>query len=221
MRPLTDTLPKPLVPVAGRTLLDRALDFVTGGGVAEAVVNISYRGDQVRAHLAARPAPPVVTLSHEEAPLETGGGIREALPLLGVAPFFSVNSDIICLPGENHPLTRLREAWDDTDMDALLLLHPVERAVGYDGAGDFFLAGDGTLTRRGSAPAAPYVFAGVQLLHPRLFAGCPESGAFSLNLLYDRSLPRLRGLAHDGAWLHVGDAAGLAAAECRLQGVTA
>lgn len=218
MRPLTDRLPKPLVPVAGRPLVDYSLDFVAAAGIADVVINASYRADQLEAHVRIC-THPRVHVSREETPLETGGGIRQALPWLGSMPFVSINSDVICLNTGGHALHRLREAWDDACMDALLLLHPVERALGYDGPGDFFLAPDGALRRRGDRPRAPYVFAGIQLLHPRFFVGCPESGPFSLNLLYNRgvqpdgTLHRVRGLLHTGDWLHVGDLAGLERAE--------
>lgn len=218
MRPVTEHLPKPLVKVAGKCLVDYALDFVEGAGVEHAVVNASYKAEMLEAHLRGRTHPRIL-LSREEAPLETGGGIREALPHLGALPFLSVNSDIICISGPRHAGLRLRDAWDDARMDALLLLHPLERALGFEGAGDFFLDGAGRLTRRGAQARAPYVFAGVQLLHPRFFTGCPARGAFSLNLLYNRglqpdgTLARVAGLVHDGDWLHVGDPAGLRAGE--------
>lgn len=224
MRPFTEHTPKPLLPVAGRTLLDRALDFAQEGGVARAVVNISYLAPKIEEHLAARAGGPHVLFSREESPLETGGGIRQALPMLGDAPFFSINSDVICLNGPRHALRRLAEAWDGERMDALLLLIPRARAVGFEGAGDFSLSGENVLVRRGEAASAPYVFSGVQLIHPRLMENCPPEGAFSLNLLYDRTreadgcLPRRCGLVHDGDWLHVGDLAGLSLAEEYFRG---
>lgn len=217
MRPLTDAIPKPLVPVAGRPLIDYSLDLVAGAGLTQAVVNASYRGDQLAEYLAAR-AHPRVTISREETPLETGGGIRQALKLLGDAPFFSINSDVICVSGAEHALKRLAAAWDDARMDALLLVQPSQRAVGFDGPGDFFVEGN-TVTRRGERSSAPYIFTGIQLLHPRLFHGCPAQGPFSMNVLYNRDidasgqLGRVRALVHDGDWLHVGDPAGLAEAE--------
>jgi len=220
MRPLTDHMPKPLIEVAGRTLLDRALDWLQAGGVAEVVVNSHYKAEMLEAHLAGRSAPKI-TVSREDVVLETGGGIKKALPLLGAAPFVSVNADTICIDGKISALARLREAWDEEAMDALLLVQPVEKAVGYDEAGDFFVEADGTVRRRLQAARAPFVFTGVQMIHPRLFAGAPD-GPFSMNLLYNRgmggdgTLPRIRALVHDGAWLHVGDPKGLAAAEAYL-----
>lgn len=217
MRPLTDNLPKPLLPVAGKTMLDRALDWLAHAGVHEAVVNSHYKADMIESHLVGRKTPHV-RISYEKDVLETGGGIRQALPLLGPDPFFSVNGDVITLDGKTPTLQRLLSVWDDKKMDALLLLHPVEKAVGYNEAGDFFLDDSGVITRRLQRAKAPYVFTGVQLIHPRLFKDAPE-GKFSTNVLYNRGmseegkLNRIYGLAHDGDWLHVGDPEGLKQAE--------
>lgn len=211
MRPLTDHEPKAMIRVGGKRLIDHVLDWIAEVGIAGAVVNTHYLAHILEAHLAARRSPRI-TLSHEDVLLETGGGILKALPLLGNTPFFAANSDTICLNGKTHALGRLHDAWDDAAMDALLLLHPVAEAIGYDGAGDFHLRGDGTVVRKRAGEAAPYVFTGIQLLHPRLFAGAPP-GPFSLNLLYNRgmredgSLPRIKAIVHDGKWLHVGDPA--------------
>jgi len=212
MRPLTETLPKPLVALAGRSLLDRALDALAAAGVADAVVNTHYLPHLIAAHVAGRAAPRIA-LSPEDALLETGGGVKRALGLLGSGPFFVVNADIAWADGPRPALARLAAAWDDAAMDALLLVQPVARAPGYDGAGDFTLDEGGRLARR-NGPTAPFVFTGVQMLHPRLFAAAPE-GAFSLNLLYDaaRGNGRLFGLVHDAAWYHVGTPAALAEAE--------
>lgn len=212
MRPITETMPKPLVPLAGRTLLDRALDALADVGVTDAVVNTHYLPQMIEAHLAGRAAPRIV-ISREDDLLETGGGVARALPALGGEAFFVVNADIAWEDGPTPALSRLAASWDDGAMDALLLLQPVDAAPGYDGAGDFARDGDGRLRRRDGA-AAPYVFTGVQILHPRLFAGAP-AGAFSLNLLFDAALAagRLFGLAHDAAWYHVGTPVALAEAE--------
>lgn len=216
MRPLTDTMPKPLIPVLGVALIDRILDWFSGSGVNDIVVNSHYKAEMLASHLKRRNAP-AIRISHEPDLLETGGGIKKALPLLGQTPFFSANSDTLCIDGKKPALHRLSEAWGE-HMDALLLLHPTEKAVGYDGKGDFFLLSDGRLRRRTTENYAPFVFTGVQLLHPRLFDAAPE-GAFSMNVLYNRgmgadgSLQRIYGLAHDGDWLHVGDPKGLKLAE--------
>jgi len=215
MRPITAALPKPLVAVGGRTMLDRALDHLVRAGVGDAVVNVHYLPGMIVDHLQGRRAPRIA-VSREDALLETGGGVAKALPLLGDAPFYVVNADIVWLDGARPALLRLADSWDAGRMDALLLLHPREAAVGYDGAGDFSLAPGGGVRRRDGA-AAPYVFTGVQILHPRRLEGAPAD-AFSLNLLYDAAIARGRlfGLAHDGAWLHIGTPAGLARAEAAL-----
>ena len=202
MRPLTDHVPKPLIEVAGKALIDYPLDWLLASGVDEVVVNSFYKADLLEAHLAKR-IHPAIHISREETLLETGGGLKKALPLLGEQPFFSLNSDTICMDGKTPALNHLRTAWDDASMDALLLLYPVKDAIGYAGQGDFFMADDGTLRRRQNEASAPLVFTGVQLIHPRLFANSPE-GAFSLNVLYNRDLSRIRGLVHDGHWLHIG-----------------
>ncbi|MDO8606007.1 MAG: nucleotidyltransferase family protein [Phaeospirillum sp.] len=216
MRPITLTTPKPLVSVAGRTMLDRALDHLALAGVQELAVNTHWLADSVREHLADRSD---ISLSHEDVLLETGGGVAKALPLLGHEPFYVVNSDIIWTDGETPALVRLAQTWNSADMDALLLLQPISTAVGYAGKGDFFINADDTLRRRGEADSAPLLFSGVQILHPRLFEGCP-AGAFSLNLLYDRALSerRLFGLVHDGGWYHVGTPDALPEVEALLGG---
>jgi MurNAc alpha-1-phosphate uridylyltransferase len=221
MRPLTDTMPKPMIEVGGRTLADRALDRLVMAGVQRVVVNSSYKAQMLESHLAQRSVPQLV-FSREAEPLETGGGIARALHYFGGAPFFSVNGDIIWVDGKVPALARLAKAWDDVagqGIGGVLLLHPVTRAVGYDGKGDFHLRDDGTLVRRAAEETAPYVFSGVQILHPRLFDGCPK-GAFSLNLLYNSALAatpqRIKAVVDDGMWLHVGDPTGKANAEAYL-----
>lgn len=217
MRPLTEHMPKALVKVDGRTMIDHALDWLADSGVGNAVVNSFYLAEMLEAHVGTRKKP-LIHISREEVLLETGGGIKKALPLLGAQPFISLNSDTICLDGKTPALQRLQQAWNDASMDALLLVQPVEKAVGYEGKGDFFVSEDGSIRRRDDAPSAPYVFTGVQLLHPRLFIGAPE-GPFSMNLLYNRdvrkdgTLARICALVHDGDWLHIGDPAGLKLAE--------
>lgn len=222
LRPLTETTPKPLVAVAGRTLLDRALDRLAAVGVDDAVVNVHYLAHMIEAHLADRTVPRITLSREDDELLETGGGVKKALPLLGGGPFFVVNADIAWEDGATPALRRLADGWDDASMDALLLLHPVEMATGYDGLGDYAADRKGALRRRGDEPAAPYVFTGIQLLHPRLFHGAP-SGPFSLARLYDRAQEagRLFGLVHDGDWHHIGTMAGLEIAERRLQATSA
>lgn len=216
MRPITDRMPKPLVPVAGRPMLDRVLDHLDAAGATGIVVNLHYKGDMIRAHLGGRPG---ILFSEEEVLLETGGGVAKALPLLGDAPFYVVNSDIVWLNGPLPALHRLAAAWDDSTMDGLLLLQRTASAFGYDGAGDFFLDPLGVPRRRREREVAPLLFAGVQILHPRLFADVP-AGPFSLNRLYDRALAagRLRAIVHDGGWFHVGTPAALAELDARIRG---
>jgi MurNAc alpha-1-phosphate uridylyltransferase len=214
MRPITDRMPKPLVPVLGRTMLDRALDHMAEAGVERIVVNTHYKGEMIHAHLAGRPE---ISFSDEEVLLETGGGVARALPLLGPDPFYVANSDIVWMNGERPALRRLAEAWDGGAMDALLLLQPTATAFGYEGKGDFFLEDGGRPRRRRDDEVSPLLFSGVQILHPRLFDGAPE-GKFSLNILYDRALGagRLFAIVHDGAWFHVGTPQALAELETRF-----
>lgn len=218
MRPLTDHAPKAMVQVGDKRLIDHVLDWIGDAGLSDAVVNTHYLAPILEAHLSTR-THPRITLSHEEILLETGGGIFKALPLLGAQPFFSANSDTICLNGKTPALQRLYDVWDDAAMDALLLLHPVADAVGYDGAGDFHLRDDGALVRKRAGESAPYVFTGIQMIHPRLFADAPQHEPFSMNLLYNRGiqedgrLSRIKAIVHDGKWLHVGDPAAVALAE--------
>ncbi len=217
LRPITDRMPKPLVRIRGRTLLDHAIDRLAAAGVETIVVNTHYRSEQIIAHLAARKSPHIV-ISEERDLLETGGGVSKALPLLG-EEFYVVNADIFWLDGKVPALTRLARAWRDAEMDAMLLLQRTTTAVGYDGRGDYFLDPLGVPRRRGENQIAPLLFAGVQLLHRRLFTGTGDLPTkFSLALLYDRAqeIGRLRGIIHDGEWYHIGTPAGLAAAEDRL-----
>ena len=202
MRPITLTVPKPLVSVAGRTMLDRALDHLRAQKVQRIVVNTHWLPDCIERHVAGCPD---ITLSPEAEILETGGGVVKALPLLGPNPFFVVNCDIIWTDGPQPALSRLAAAWDDRNMDALLLLHPVDKAVGYDGPGDFFAEPGQAPRRRDGAARAPYLFTGVQILHPRLFQHAP-GGKFSLNVVYDQALRsnRLGAVIHNGNWYHVG-----------------
>ncbi|MBB3064016.1 nucleotidyltransferase family protein [Limibacillus halophilus] len=205
MRPLTDKTPKPLLPVQGRSLLERILDRLAEAGVEEAVINLHHLGEQIEQRLSDRKKPKIRFSWEREEVLETGGGVAKALPLLGDEPFFVINGDVLWLNGYQQALHRLADAWDARQMDALLLVHSTPYAVGYEGKGDFFLAADGRLLRRSPEEVAPFVFAGIQILHPRLFEGAPE-GPFSLNRIYDRAAESetLFGLRHDGEWFHIG-----------------
>jgi len=219
MRPLSDALPKPLLPVAGRALLDRALDRLAEAGVAEAVVNTHWKGEAIAAHLAARTGPPRLTLSPETELLETGGGVRRALPLLGTEPFFVVNGDAFWLDGPTPALARLAAIFDAEAMDALLLLYPTARVGAEAGRGDFRMDPLGRLHRRAERDVVPYLYAGVQLVAPTLLASEPEE-RFSFNRVWDKALAagRLFGLRHDGLWFHLSTPADIAATEAELAG---
>ncbi len=214
MRPLTLERPKPLVVLRGRTLLDRALDRLRAAGVTRTVVNTHYLAEMIEMHLRGQDD---IVLSPEAERLETGGGVARALPHLGNEPFYVVNSDAVWHDGAVPALDRLAAAWDPALMDVLLLLQPVDRAMGYHGAGDYHLAAESALRRRGADETAAHLFAGVQIMHPRLFRDIPD-GPFSLNLLYDRAeaAGRLHGIEHDSDWFHVGTPEDLAATETAL-----
>lgn len=218
MRPLTNERPKPLIEVGGKTLLDHALDQLGDAGVSRAVVNAHYLADQIEHHVARRTRAPHITLSDERAQLlETGGALVKARALLGDDPIIVTNTDQVFEPATGAPIRAMARHWDGLAMDALLLLAPHAFVEGFDGAGDFFLAADGRIGRRGRADSAPYVYTGVQILNPRLLDGLPEE-PFSLNRVWDVCLEnaRLFGCVLDGRWIHVGDPAGLEAAERRF-----
>jgi N-acetyl-alpha-D-muramate 1-phosphate uridylyltransferase len=215
LRPITDHLPKPLVTLGGRTLLDHAIDRLAASGVERIVVNLHYKPEMIAAHLAERRSP-AITLVHEGELLETGGGVFNALDALGDV-FYVVNADVFWLDGKTPALLRLAGAFDAERLDALLLLQRTATALGYEGRGDFMLDPLGRVRRRHEREVAPHLFAGVQILHKRLFDDCAP-GKFSLNRLYDRAIAagRLVAIVHDGEWYHIGTPAGLALAEARL-----
>jgi MurNAc alpha-1-phosphate uridylyltransferase len=206
LRPITDTLPKPLVEIAGRTLLDHAIDRLELAGVERVVVNVHYRAAQIIAHLARRMSPTILISEETEAPLETGGGILNALPLLGDEPFYAVNADSLWLDGRASALHRLAGAWDPARTDAVMLLQRTVTAIGYetDGLGDFSLDQEDRPVRRREGEIVPYLYAGVQLISPILFRDATP-GAFSVNRIWDRAIEtgRLTGIVHDGEWYHV------------------
>jgi N-acetyl-alpha-D-muramate 1-phosphate uridylyltransferase len=217
MRPLTERMPKPLVPVAGRPLIDHVLDRLAAAGVERAVVNVHYLADQIERHLAARTRPAIVISDERRALLDTGGGVVKALPALGPEPFFHVNSDTIWIDGVRPNLVRLAEAFDPGRSDALLLLAPTAGSIGYPGLGDYIMSGDGGLTRRNEREVAPFVYAGAAILRPELFADAPE-GPFSLTVLFDRAAERgrLHGMRLEGVWMHVGTPDAIAQAEAAI-----
>jgi MurNAc alpha-1-phosphate uridylyltransferase len=217
MRPLTDTLPKPLVPVAGKALIDHVLDRLADAGVTTAVVNVHHMAEAIERHLKGRTRPKIAISDERSALLDTGGGVVKALPLLGRAPFFHVNSDTIWIEGVTPNFGRLAAMFDPAEMDALLLLAPIATSIGYDGRGDFVMMPDGRLRRRGEHEVVPFVYAGAAVLSPALFADAP-AGAFSLNRLFDRAIDagRLFGLRLEGTWMHVGTPAAIKAAEAAI-----
>ena len=217
MRPLTLSIAKPLLPLGGRALLDHALDRLAASGVETVVVNTHWHAEQVAAQLAARSGGPRVRLSCEETLLDTGGGVRAALEQLGPEPFFVVNGDAFWLDGPVPALDRLSAAWDAAGTDALLLVHRTFQTQAETGPGDFALDPWGAARRRREREIVPYIYAGIQLVSPALFAGAPE-GRFSMNLLWDRAIAagRLRAVVHDGLWFHLSTPADLAAAQATL-----
>jgi len=217
MRPLTDHLPKPLVRLAGRPLLDHVLDRLADAGIAEAVVNVHYLAAAIERHLAGRTKPRIVISDERGALLETGGGVCKALPLLGDAPFLVHNSDTVWLEPKRRNLVRLTEGFDPARMDGLLLLARRVGSLGYAGRGDFSLAPDGRLVRVRQGETADHVFAGASIAAPRLLRDMPVA-PFSLNKVWDRALAegRLFGIELQGTWMHVGDPEALAEAEALI-----
>ena len=204
LRPLTNNLPKPMVQVGERTLLDRTIDRIEDAGVERVVVNVHHLGHLIERHLGRRRSPEI-RFSPEDELLGSGGGVAKALPLLGPDAFFVANADVLWLNGVRDALGRLAGMWDGRRMDGLLLVHFTVDAYGYDGMGDFCVDSQGVITRRPEREVSPYMFTGVQILHGRLFKDRPD-GPFSLNMLYDRAIAkgRLYGIVHDGEWFHVG-----------------
>jgi MurNAc alpha-1-phosphate uridylyltransferase len=222
MRPLTDKVPKPLVKVAGKPLLDHVLDRLADAGVTRAVVNVHYLAEQIERHLATRVRPQIIISDERGVLLDTGGGVVKALPLIGDAPFFHINSDTIWIDSVQPNLTRLAEHFDAATMDGLLLLAPGAGSIGYAGRGDFTMAPDGRLQARPERDVAPFVYAGAAILSPRLFDGAPQ-GAFSLTRLFARAIAagRLHGLRLEGLWMHVGTPEAIAEAEAAISASTA
>src|SRR5690242_942780 len=214
MRPLTDRMPKPLIPVAGRPLLDHVLDKLGDAGVTEAVVNVHYLPDQIIRHVASRKSPRVIISDERNRVLGTGGGVVKALPVLGNAPFFHVNSDTMWIDGVRSNLLRLAETFDPARMDILLLMAPTASSIGYGGRGDYAMLPDGALRARREHQVVPFVYAGAAIMSPSIFAGAPK-GEFSLTRMFDAANERERlfGLRLDGVWMHVGTPDAVHAAE--------
>lgn len=215
MRPITATTPKPLIEVNGRALIDHGFDRLADAGVLSCVVNVHYLADLVEVHVRQRSDMEILISNEREMLLETGGGIKKALPLLGNKPFFQLNADTAYwIEGVKPNLEHMIDAWDDDRMDALLLVAETVKAVGYSGLGDFEMARDGSLKRRAERNVTPFAYAGATILHPRLFEKAPE-GAFSMNVLFDRAIEagRLFGVQMEGVWLHIGTPDAIGAAE--------
>ncbi|MGD0333194.1 MAG: nucleotidyltransferase family protein [Xanthobacteraceae bacterium] len=217
MRPYNGQVPKPLVQIGGKSLIDYSLDRLADAGVERVVVNVHHLADALERHLASRQRPHIVISDERAELLGTGGGIAKALPQLGDAPFFLVNSDTVWLDGVKPNFARLADAFDPAAMDALLLLAPTTESIGYSGRGDFAMLADGRLRRRSEREVVPFVYAGAAILSPALFAGAP-AGAFPLTPLFDRAgaKDRLFGLRLEGLWMHVGTPEAVAAAEAAL-----
>ncbi|WP_285710519.1 nucleotidyltransferase family protein [Erythrobacter oryzae] len=204
MRPLTASQPKPMVRVAGKPLIDHALDRLAEAGVAQAVVNVHYLADALEAHLLARQAPKVTVSDERALLLETGGGMVKALPQLP-DPFFALNADNIWLDGPKSAFHDLSRRWNPDEMDALLLVVPHARAMNFSGPGDFHMDPMGRLSRRRAGRIAPFIYTGIQLVSHRLMRDAPE-GPFSTNILWNRAMEegRLYGISFTGLWFEVG-----------------
>jgi len=218
MRPITATLPKPLIKVGGRTLIDHCLDRLAAVGVETAIVNVHWLADQIEAHLAARAEPRIVISDERAGLLDQGGAIKKALPLIGEAPFFICNTDALWIEGPRSELERLINFFDPETMDAILLVAPTVGAVGVDWPGDFDMDPFNRLIRREPRSVAPFVYAGFGIIKPQLFAAAAED-AFKLAPFFFRAADqgRLYGIRLDGAWLHVGRPESIAEAERAIE----
>jgi len=214
MRPITDRMPKPLVPVAGRALIDWGLDSLASAGVEEAVVNVHHHADQMIAHLAGRKYPRIVISDERAQLLDSAGAIIRALPQIGSDPFFILNADTFWIEGATANLTHLAAQWDPARMDFLLMIAVMSQAVGYGGRGDFVMDKEGLLARVPELTMSPYVYAGVAIADPRLFEG-EAVHPVSLNRFFDRAIAegRLYGARMDGLWLTVGTPEAIGEAE--------
>jgi N-acetyl-alpha-D-muramate 1-phosphate uridylyltransferase len=214
LRPITDSLPKPLVKIGGKPMIDWGLDSLEEAGVTKAVVNVHYLADQVEAHLAGRASPHIVFSDERETLLESGGGIIKALPLLGEKPFFLINSDTFWLEGEKANLLQLAEMFNSDSMDMLLMLVTPGQATGYEGKGDFSMDSNSRLRRPRQDETVPYVYAGAAVIHPRIFKGAIAE-PHSLNRQFNEAITqgRLFGMPMQGQWLTVGTPESIPAAE--------
>jgi MurNAc alpha-1-phosphate uridylyltransferase len=217
MAPANSTLPKPLVQLGGKALIDHVLDRHVEAGIERAVVNVHTKADLIEAHLAGRRAPRIEICDERDRLLDTGGGVKRALPRLGPGVFLIHNSDSVWIEGVGSNLARLFDVWDGACMDCVMLLAVASQSLGYQGRGDFAFEADGRIRRRVEQEIVPFAFTGVSLAHPRLLDDSPE-GVFSLNAVWDRAIAagRAFGLRMEGTWMHVGSPDALAQAEQRL-----
>lgn len=219
MRPLTATRPKPLIEVHGKTLLDHVLEKLRISGVKKVVVNVHYLAEALEAHLTSRNHGLEVVISDErDLLLETGGGLVKAAPLIDSDPFIALNSDNLWIDGPADTLKLLASHWDDSKMDALLLLVPQARALNHQGMGDFHMERTGRLRRRDRSHVAPFVFTGIQIVSKRLLRDAPK-GPFSTNVLWDRAIEEGRcfGAVHQGLWFDVGTPQSIQLTETALE----
>ncbi|MGH6798935.1 MAG: nucleotidyltransferase family protein [Roseiarcus sp.] len=217
MRPITDTLPKPLVKVGGRTLIDHCLDRLAESGVERAIVNVHWLADQIEAHLAKRRAPKIIISDERSKLLDQGGGIRRALPLIGADPFLICNTDAFWIEGPRSNIARLARTFDSDAMDILLLVAAGGGAVGVDWPGDFAMTHDGRLAPREPRHVAPFVYTGVGIVKPRLFES-ESAEVFRLAPFFHAAAAkdRLHGVRLDGLWVHVGRPETVAEAEMAI-----
>lgn len=217
MRPLTLDTPKPMIAVNGRPLIDRLLDKLVKAGVERAIVNVHWLADKMEAHVRQRSDIEILISDERDEVLETGGGVVKARPMLGNDPVFILNTDACWLDADDTTLADMATAYDPDAMDSLLLLAPMDRTLGFDGPGDFFLEDDARLERRGDRPSAPYAYAGVYVMRPQQVAHL-EARPFSANQYWNDSLSagRLKGHVLKHHWMHVGDPAARDAAEAWL-----
>ena len=214
MRPITNKIPKPLVEVAGKTLLDHALDSLALADVQTTAVNVHYLADQIERHTKTRKNPQILISDERQELLDSGGGVKRAITPFSNAPFIILNADSFWVDTGSSNLLKMESVWNSDEMDMLLLVAPKDNSVGFDGKGDFFMNSDGQLVRRGGAESAPYVYAGAIITKPELFETIDEE-AFSLNRLFDNAISagRLYGHVLDGLWLHVGTPEAIGEAE--------
>jgi MurNAc alpha-1-phosphate uridylyltransferase len=218
LKPLTDRMPKPLIPVAGKPMIEYALDKLRAYGIEEVIINVSHLKDQLTAYLSAF-NDLTIKISEEAEPLETGGGLKKALPLLGHEPFFTINSDIIWLYERESALERLARHWDDAKMDVLLLTQTKAKAIGHDKGEDHLFIKPGN-TIDWNEREAPYIIAGIGIMHPRILLNAPD-GKFTVKILWHQALAqnRLFCLPHHGQWFQTGTLADIKTAEKNLKGL--